>query len=436
MPETISVAPSNLLMDSENPRLPQPNVGQREAQRELAKQQPRKILTLAKDIAVEGLNPSDLMVVMPSGDDTHRYTVLEGNRRLVALRALENPDSFVGVLDRVVLLQLRKISRTYLDSPIDSVFCLVVKSRTEAQHWIMLRHTGENEGAGIVRWGGDETARFRARSGSKEIHSQALDFLEEHGSLTSAERRNVPVTSFKRLLGTPEVREKLGLDFQAGELKALADEKKVAKALKYVVDDLSTGKTKTADIYKKEHRVKYAKKLPKSVVVRPTRKDGRAISDHHTTAPAKKKVAKTRRKRDHLIPRDCVLSIDQPRIRDIETELRSLSLETHTNAVSVLFRVFLELSVDEYISRESVSTPNDKLATKLQVVVKDLVARKKLTRQQAKPVRRASVKDSFLAPSVAMMHQYVHNQHIFPGPSDLRASWDSLQPFVMAIWTV
>lgn len=153
MSETLSISLANLLIDVENPRLPQPNVGQREALRALAHHQQRKLLTLATDITHNGVNPADLPIVMPMGDDLNRWVVLEGNRRLAALRGLEHPDLFVDAIEAGTLDELRKLSKEYQKDPIEAVQCLAVKDRDEARHWIVLRHTGENEGAGIVRWG-------------------------------------------------------------------------------------------------------------------------------------------------------------------------------------------------------------------------------------------------------------------------------------------
>jgi hypothetical protein len=435
MAETISIPPSNLLIDAENPRLPQPSTGQREAQRALAEHQQRKLLVLAKSIVQKGLDKSNLPIVMPANDDLKRYLVLEGNRRLTALRALENPDSLVGAVDAAVLNEMRELSRTYQSTPIELVQCLAVKNREEANYWIELRHTGENQGAGIVAWGADESARFRARSGQLEIHSQALNFLELHGHLTPAKRGQVPISSFKRLLGTPEVRAKVGIDLQNGKLLYLAETKHIAKALLHIVDDLASSTTRTKHIYTREQRIDYANNLPAEVVVKPTLKNGRALLSGKKSKPISK--PKFARVRDNLIPRDCVLLITDARICEIETELRLLSLESYTNAVSVLFRVFVELSMDAYKTAKRLSVSDDaSLGHKMQVVVNDLISKQKLTRSQAAPVRKAMERDSFLQPSVTVMNQYLHNKNVFPAPSDLRAHWNSLQPFMTAVWSL
>ena len=102
--------------------------------------------------------------------------------------------------------------------------CWVVDNRGEANHWIELRHTGENKGAGIVKWESDDSARFGTRKAKPGIHTQALDFLQSQQEIIdNAFRKKVPATSLKRLLGTPAVRSKLGVAIEAGVVVRMAN---------------------------------------------------------------------------------------------------------------------------------------------------------------------------------------------------------------------
>ena len=435
MAEILEIRPADLLIDEVNPRLAEPNVGQREAQRALAHDLQRKVQMLARDIAEYGLNPLEPPVVTPSGDG--RYIVIEGNRRLGALKALENPDSLADAVSPGTLKEIRKLSKAYHASPIDFVQCIVAPERTDIDHWLELKHTGENEGAGIVRWGADESSRFKSRSGKVAPHFQALDFLSKRGDLTPETRKNVKTTTFQRLIDTPEVRERLGLELINKKLYLLADANRVAKALIHVVQNLPP----VTQLHSKAQRLKYASELPSRIAVKPTIEAGKgmAIADAEPgPGPIQKKrpVNRAKRHRDKLIPYDCVLNVTDPRVKEIEIELRGLKVEKYANSVSVLLRVFIELSADCCIARVPLSISTDaSLGKKLGEVAHDLVAKKKLTTQQAKPVNKAVSADSLLAPSVRLMHEYVHNPNIFPIPGDLFAQWNSLQPFLTAIWS-
>ncbi len=266
MAESLLIPVSNLLIDTENPRLSQPNVGQREALRELAEDQQSKLLKLAQHIVENGPNLSELPIVMPT-DDRRRYIVLEGNRRLTALRGLESPDSLSGALFPTILSGFRRLSPIYEQNPVEELNCLVVKDREQARPWIELRHTGENEGAGIVRWNADESGRYRARTRTLEPHLQALEFLEKRGLLKPQTRKSVPTASFKRLLSTPLVREKLGIDIKDKNLVIIGGESKVSKALLYVINQLASGTIKTEHIYKKDDREAYANSIPANIAV-------------------------------------------------------------------------------------------------------------------------------------------------------------------------
>ncbi len=439
----MDISVSNLLIDSNNPRLAETINSQNDLIRAIAQNQNKKLARLAADIVENGVNPTELLLVMSADTSSNLYIVLEGNRRIAAIKILEEPEIIHGAVDKTTYEQIKKISKNYHEKPILSLKCVVFDTRDDANHWIELKHTGQNEGAGIVQWGAAETERFRKRSGQKPPHLQILDFLEERKYIDNNTKKATPITSLKRLISTPYIREKLGIEVHSGQVHTKLSSDEFGKGLKKIVEDLATQTIRTGDIYHTEDRIKYINSINPDLLPDLSLKTTESLPIEKTTkSPISKSLPSPRdipssQKRKSLVPsRGFHLKINQARINNIYNELKTLDIFQYTNAISVLFRVFLELSVDDYIEKNNLGTDiRSKLKIKLEQVGEHLLNVGKINEQQLKPVRRAAESNSFFGPSVTSMHQYIHNQYFHPAPQDLIANWDSLEPFIQAIWS-
>jgi hypothetical protein len=160
MPEIVDIPLADLLLDVENPRLIETQQTQQDTARELAARQGEALLRLAQDIVEHGTDPTTLVAVVPTGDRHKRYQVVEGNRRVLALRALESPSLVASAFTSSRNRKLASLAKRYAAQPIDRVTCVLFSSEDEARHWVELRHTGQNLGAGLVEWGAEEKDRF------------------------------------------------------------------------------------------------------------------------------------------------------------------------------------------------------------------------------------------------------------------------------------
>jgi hypothetical protein len=167
MSDSRDLPPSNLLLDVENPRR-DPTTDQRDAIQTLVREQGQKLLNLATDVVEKGLDPSQSFIVLEQKNPATKaqeFVVLEGNRRLAALKVLEVPTLLASDTPAPLAAAFRKLSQKYKLPA--TVPCAVVSDREEARHWLELRHTGENEGIGVVQWGAIEKARFNALVGKR-----------------------------------------------------------------------------------------------------------------------------------------------------------------------------------------------------------------------------------------------------------------------------
>jgi len=160
-----------LLLDLQNPRISKAS-SQREAIQKIIEDQDVKLVVLAESIVTDGLNPMDRWLVLKSADERGKYIVLEGNRRLATIRLLHNPAVMNDLEVRApVKKRLEELAKQFAVKSIEPIDCYEIDDRADAATWLTQRHTGENQGSGIVNWGGMATARFRGRDPAL----QALD---------------------------------------------------------------------------------------------------------------------------------------------------------------------------------------------------------------------------------------------------------------------
>lgn len=446
-----SVPVSLLVLDLDNARLGEPQESQPEAYLALAKQQGRKIIELAKDIVEYGTDPTTLLAVVATEGRRRRYKVIEGNRRTLALKALETPSIILNELSPNDQKQLQALSKRYLDDPIEEVHCALFDTEDEARHWVKLRHTGANEGVGLVEWNSDEKDRWDARHGGRNVRSaagQVVDFLAAVDG-ANAGHEKVPVTTLKRLLNTPAVRERLGLEKTGGRLLSHYPKNEVAKGLRRLVDDLRSRAITVPDVYTETQRLDYINNLPESDLPDPKTRlpEPLPFEELPVTKPAKASGKKTPPKpkptpktktRLTVVPDTCKINPAPPRINKVYNELLTLDATTFPNAASVLLRVFLELSVDHYLEQHHVMAEsirrNTVLAKRLKAVADDLHKKNAIPDALRKAVTKVADSQHTIAASVTAFNQYVHNEYVYPKPSEIQTAWDELQPFLEKVW--
>lgn len=433
---------SNLLINTENPRFEMvPN--QNEAIIKMIEDQKDKLSKLADDVVNYGLNPSDLIIVIENEKEAGFYNVLEGNRRIVVLKLLNNPNLIPDKF-KSIYKKFKDLNNRYIEHPINEVQCVVFYNLDEANHWIKLKHTGENEGIGTVSWDAQQKSRFEERTGGHSSYAlQAIEFLRNNNETNPDIKKKlneVPSSSLQRLLSDPDIREVIGVSINDNKITSSYEPSEILKPLEKIAKDLLKEDFKVKEIYYKDDRLNYIETFKNNELPNKDKKlrthweiTNKDYPQKQSTQKTKSKVLSTKRKT--LIPKSCIIHINQVRINHIYRELKDLDIETYTNAVAVLFRVFIELTLDEFIENNKINniTKNDKLIKKVQTVSEYLKNNQHLDKHELKPIQ-VSVSDPNNILSIDSFNSYVHNKYFQPIPRDLKVSWDNIEIFVKKIW--
>ncbi|HMJ40903.1 MAG TPA: hypothetical protein VK522_01280 [Pseudolabrys sp.] len=388
---------------------------------------------LAKDILATG-QIFETPLVYPEGD---KYTVFDGNRRTTCLKLLDKPRRAPTIELQEFFAEQR--AKWKGDFP-NSIQCQIELDRDRIDDILLRRHTGTQGGIGQTTWDDRMKSNFINRTGIGGPFNVADEVEKRLSAAGMLPRKKIPRSNMNRLFSADAFRNRVGFSVNKGKFELTHDEPMVLRALRRIADDLANKHIVLGDIWDVDGKRAYLDKLEKEKLL-PTA-DHTLTSKPDATSNAKPATAaksplraERPQRRTTLIP-NLQFSIAWAgrlqRHRAIWEELQfHLNLTDHPNAISVLIRVLIELSVENYISQTKLSTvaTNDSLAKRVLRAADDLHKNGKIDQKYLELIRKFPQADSLL--SADTLNRYVHSPNFAPSPDHLTALWDWMADFIV-----
>lgn len=399
----------------------------------LFNQREQHMLNLAKDIVDKG-GIYEPPLVWPDGET---FTIFDGNRRVTCLKLLANPKRAPNAeLQEQFTILRSKWQGQFLDK----IQCQVETDRDRIDDILFRRHTGSQNGVGQSTWDDRMKSNFVNRTGKGSGFNVADEIEKRLSAAGLLPRRQIPRSTMNRLLSSEAFRNRLGFSVTKGRFEFTHDTDIVLAALHRVADDLAHKHIVLGDIWdvdgKREYLDELERKgmLPTAAHTLPKAKPGKLGAPSSPPSPRPAPPPRPTR-RATLIPQ-AAYPLPWPgrlqRLRAIWEELQfRLTLTDHPNAISVLFRVLLELSLDNYITQEKLSTvkPNDNLAKRAVRVAEDLHAKGKIDAKYLAVIQKLPQFDALF--SVNTLNMYVHSPQFAPSPDHLAAMWETAADLIV-----
>lgn len=469
--EEKQISVNNILLDPRNPRIPPASepLDQRSLLADLIDHD--KVYELAQNIAKNGYYPVESLIVVREGG---KMFVIEGNRRLAALKLLIAPEAAPGGQTP----KFRALSNMIDKTTIKKVKVVIAPNREATAPILMSRHTYRQ----IEAWEPIMQASFYSsllQNGitiddlSRKYNISKLSILQslrlykmyqiacsldlpDDAAQTVHNPREFKATTLKRFYERPVSQEFLGiiLSNEVADIVGVVDEEEFKKGYKKVVTDIATGKEDSRSLGTTEQVKRYIgtfseQERPdlsiKGSFTSDTLLKGKGEEAVEGIVKRGKAVRRPKRKPTGLIPDNISCDVNNQRVNDTFNELRTLKVAKYPNATAVLFRSLLEMALSHYLhvsgdlyviieeEKRELEKRNKTLkkgwhpglkrmltyitSSKCNIIQNPNMKRvlEKFTRQ----------KDEFL--SQDDLNYFVHNQYYAPNEEALRGFWGQLE---------
>lgn len=474
--KSATIRTGSLRLDPKNTRIPadRRTDDQRALLHELLEHEDVK--SLAGSIAKLGLFPNERLVVTPDG---RHHVVLEGNRRLAAIKLLLNPEL---APTSAQVRHFRRLSAKINLATLGKLEVAVVENRVAASPIIAALHTREAK----KRWSSLQQARFyrelvdEGQTPAEIAEDLGVSLGQVNGYLRAeklyrvavaleyppAVRRKIedpkfPLTTLERFIESTVARSFLGIDLdEETGFRGKVHPDRFKAVLKKVATDVATVRGLTRRINNEKGFKAYIaeanKQIPKTLV------RGRFSPDDIIGAgeggeepvpdPVQKKQPRRKPTKEStsIIPRGFQCRSRHERVRAIFEELKGMRIKDHRNSSGVMLRVLLDIALWSYLKDQGHTAavldhcdPNGKrrnLNADWTPTLKQLISfavEKRLFPGMAadgyKAVRSLVAKDAAYFITIDGFNFMTHNQYVTPTEGDLRAMWQRAEPMLEII---
>jgi len=447
----------DLLLDLENPRIGTVE-GQSEALEAIVRLNTQHFRNMMASIKANDLDPGDSFYVIADEEEEGSYTVVDGNRRLAALKVLYNPDLLDGThLGDSTKKRLRETAAEF--APVEPLSCVLFENRADANEWIERRHGKNLDGEGRISWGTLESDRFQKDRTVLDV----IGFVERNSTFEEADWHRIKKsvekspTTLRRILVSKAGKQHLGFVENRGDDGPAfkRDPGYVIKVLSQIFGDMDAGEVTSRTYNKASEIAEYFTSLPKDFGVAkqaetaahafastdikdgarrprlaakaaatPTVKTKKVTPPRATLAPSKHQFAEPTNEKGKQLLR----------------EASKLKLRDTPLGCAFLFRAWLEFSIETEMRKSGLSD-KDSSGDTLDLKGRFVAVCQHLTNTSGRLAKAGdlnAIKTILTAKggnvSFGALNGYIHNHFQKPSPDDLRNAWDSAIPFLTAIY--
>lgn len=412
----------------------------------------------------EGFVPADPIVVWRQ-ENNGKYYVAEGNRRVIALKLLRNPNKAPKSIRRYV----RKLANSVHREDIEKISVNIAPTFEDAEWYINQRNNASSLQRPWSRiqqqkwitdlynkYSGDINKIYsvtKMTKGELENFIRVLHLLDliktdevksvlskqEYGEAIS---HKFPVTILERFFSNKSVKERWGIEFENTDLK-LKNKKEFLIAYSALIKNIISTSDSKIDINTRTITTnldEILEKLPKvnlgekdECIIRGKIKEENTVSiDNSNEKETNKNIVKNDPHRNKLIPSIYQLDSSDYRLNGLFEELKAIG-KKYLNVKAASLRVFLDLAVLHYIQSKNIEEDIRKyygnkfceivLAKRL-----SYIQERELSSRHTKRIVAKLLDDSSTY-SLAILNGYIHEENTCYLHNDfVNSFWDFLLP--------